>query len=425
MRFLLLILAIGIILLILWQRNKSKTSSNMKQVSWGGASQAQLATTVTEDDIAYISRGNLYLSRSGEASKQHHSPYVQKLMDRAEKRKEMHGWKENTSFSMSHTGKVTSFQSDNISVKFTSAQYLSADKLVYFLQDDDFGGLFEFDLSNMEEKRLFHKQNVSFEDLRANRTEEKIAFSDLSSNGIANICTVTADGDGFRELTGGDTLDTSPDWVPGKQQIVFQSSGIARDNNGYLIAYGPSSIQLLDLDNTEITTVLEDSRYEYISPRVDSLGNLYYIQRPYEAPRHGFDDVLTSALLFPFRLARAIFHYLNFFSMTYSQKPLTSASGHKVDMDMQNMLIQNRRINAEKAMRKGLRINGVPSLVPKSWELVKLDRNGDKTTLATSVASFDIGSNDSLYYSNGYGIFNLISYKTVVEKKLISNIMVS
>jgi hypothetical protein len=52
-------------------------------------------------------------------------------------------------------------------------------------------------------------------------------------------------------------------------------------------------------------------------------------------------------------------------------------------------------------------VHGVPSLVPESWELVRRNQEGAERVLATNVASYDIGHDGTIVYSNGRGVFVL------------------
>ena len=89
----------------------------------------------------------------------------------------------------------------------------------------------------------------------------------------------------------------------------------------------------------------------------------------------------VDALLFSFRLLRAVFHY------------------------PKNILVQGKRIDAEKALREARAVHGVPSLVPADWQLVRRSPNGAEQVLATSVASYDIGADGAVVYTNGRGVF--------------------
>ncbi len=136
-------------------------------------------------------------------------------------------------------------------------------------------------------------------------------------------------------------------------------------------------------------------------------GKLHFIRRPYETPKYSSGNILLDTLLFPFRLLRALFHYLNFFSLMYSRKPLTGAAGPAVQADIKDIILKGRRINAEKALREESQINGIASLVPRSWELVCRNRDGSERVLATNVASYDLMDDGSIVYSNGRAVFML------------------
>ena len=50
-------------------------------------------------------------------------------------------------------------------------------------------------------------------------------------------------------------------------------------------------------------------------------------------------------------------------------------------------------------------MHGVPSLVPADWQLVKRSPQGEERVLASSVASYDIGPDGVVVYTNGRGVF--------------------
>jgi hypothetical protein len=133
-------------------------------------------------------------------------------------------------------------------------------------------------------------------------------------------------------------------------------------------------------------------------------GTLHFIRRPYLTGRevHPF-RMLKDILLFPFRLLLAVFHFLQFFSMRYTGKKLTSADGARSrEADMKQMMIWGNTVNAQRA-KEG---EEPPDLAPK-WELVRRLPDGAEQVLARSVVSFDLGPDGKVYYSNGNAIFAL------------------
>ena len=378
--------------------------------------------------LAFISNGKLFYQAPGQELRELQSPHVRAVMDRMERHQQLHGWKEGTAFGRSHTGRDRHVSADAVGIQATSAQFAAHDRVLYFLRDaDSFGGLFEYDLAQDTEKRLLHKQYLSLEDLRIHPDGQRVLCAQHARNGAANIVVMDADGGNFRELTSGDTIDTAPAWVPGQADaVLFQSSGLARNPAGYVLAQGPTSIQMADTVAGSLTVILEDPRLDFLQPRVGANGFLYFIRRPYEAPRYGAENAVTDALMFPFRLVRAVLHYLNFFSLMYTRKPLITASGPAVQADLKEILIKGKRLDAEAALRSGVRLNGVPSLVPASWQLMCRSPQGEEHVLASHVASFDIAPDGTILFSNGYGVFALEGAnppQVLLRDKLIADVI--
>lgn len=375
---------------------------------------AQGATAVaapqarSEQGFAFLSNGLIFhRARDGEV-KQIHSAYAQEVIDRRERSRERHSWKQGTSFTIGAGGRARDFEPVDKPILATSATYESGGNLLYFLKDEHVGGLFCHDMATGRELRLLLRQNLHLNDLSLSPDGTLLAASVPQADGIANIALLKSDGSNLREVTGGDTVDSAPAWIPGTpERLLFQSCGLARNENGYLVAQGHSSIQKLDMKSGSVTPVFDDPQFDYLKPRVCPKGNLHFIRRPFEAPRYGASSLILDTLLFPFRLLRAVFHYLNFFSLMYTRKPLTTASGPASQADLKNILLQGRRIDAEKALRSARPVQGVPSLVPHSWELVCCAQDGTERVLATSVASYDLTADGTIIYSNGRGVFVL------------------
>ncbi len=384
--------------------------------------------TTLNRPFAYLSRGKLFLKSPNADAREVHSDYVQDLIDKREKSKRLHGWKEETSFGTSFvTRGMRQERNDNLAIEFTSLAFVPGEnKLLYFIRDEAFGGLFEHELESGKELRLVHRQNLEYEDLHINPDYDRLLCTSRSQNGIANIVSMTRDGSEFRELTAGDSSDSAPCWVDANH-VVYQSQGIARASGGYLMAYGPASLQLLDLESSEIEPVLEDAAYDFLQPRVCSEGHLYYLRRPYEAPRYGGKNILVDILMFPFRLLRAIFHYLNFFSMMYSRKPLTGAGGPDMQIDAKELMLKGMRIDAERALKRERPVNGVPSLVPSSWQLVRRTKHGQETVLARHVAAFSVSETDNIVYTNGCGIFELTpnGSATIARDRVVEEVVLT
>lgn len=53
-------------------------------------------------------------------------------------------------------GGVRQFEDNAIDVKFTATEILPNNKILYFLKDEGFGGMFRYDIESKEEHRLAH-----------------------------------------------------------------------------------------------------------------------------------------------------------------------------------------------------------------------------------------------------------------------------
>lgn len=421
MHLLLFAVVAAVLVWLLLQRRRDDSTGQGQSQGWGGGGAS------AGQRLAFVARGKLFYADAGEAPREVHSPYVQATMDRLERARERHAWKEGTAFGISAMGRARQAAGSEVVLQASSVQFAPNGRLVYFLRDRAMGGLFEQDLANGNERRLLHRQNLLLDDLRLSADGQQLLCCQQNGNGSASIVCMTVEGDDYRELTGGDTVDTAPCWVPGTtDQLVFQSAGIARGPEGHMLALGPASIQLLNTSTGALSTIFESSSSDFLQPRVDPDGNLLFIRRPYEGQRYGPSAALTDTLLFPFRILRTLFHYLNFVSLMYSRKPLSSATGPQAEADLKDILVKGRRIDAESALRSGRRVQGVPSLVPANWELVWRNRAGQERVLAQHVASFDLTADGNVLYSNGYGVFRLPregAPQVVLRDRLIAEVV--
>lgn len=390
--------------------------------------------TEAKDDISdqlrpvYISDGKLFSHSEAEKSVQIDSQYVDDMNARQEKSKKLAGWKEGTTWDTSFAqmrGMGERHEESNI--EFSSVTRVGSEKLLYFLKGAGFGGLFEYGLETQKERRLVHRQNLDYRDLSRPNERSQVLLCSMQNGGNANIAMIEPEANTYQELTGGDTIDKAPAWVWGRpNQMVYQSQGLARDPQGYIKGVGPAEIILFDTQSGELDTVFADQDTDYLQPQISRGGSLYFITRPYEGAMYTKSNALSDALFFPFRLLRAVFHYLNFFSLMYSRKPLTSAGGPQTNKDPKDIVLQGRRIDAEKALRQNTGINGTPSLVPADWILVRCDEQGNQETLATHVASYSLGADDNIVYSNGCSVFYITpegNHKKVLQEKLIDEVL--
>ncbi|AVP98402.1 hypothetical protein C7S18_14930 [Ahniella affigens] len=354
--------------------------------------------------LLFLANGKLYRRTEDQPIEEVVSPFLEDIERRQERHQELHAWKQGTAFATAFAAR-RQIGTGERDLRFAAAVFRDADHLLYFLSDQGAGGLFELNVRTGEERRLLHRQNLSLEGLRLSNDGRELYAARSAPNGVANICVLNLETLEIRDLSTGDTSDRFPCDVPGQPgAVVFQSSGLGRGPEGGFL-YGPASLQWIVPGRRELETIIEDPAFDYLQPRVAPNGNLLYLRRPYEGAGYGHGQATLDVLLLPFRLLRALFHYLNFFSLMYTRKPLTSASGQPFNEDAKALIVQGRRLDAEAALKSGRQVLGVPSLVPASWQLFARDPQGGTQVLARHVVAFDVAADGTVLYSNGFAVF--------------------
>lgn len=386
--------------------------------------------------IAYLAGGKLFLKRPGADAAPIESQYAQEVIDDAMRSRQRNEWK-----TRSQTGRIMSggtpwgggdpSDPSTRRVEITGVtQGPQAGALIYALEMDRVGGLFSYDVEEAHEQRLYHHNQFRARHLARDPMEPRVAFSLASDDGGSNIAVIGADGRGMQIVTEGDSLDEAPSWVPeSTSRLVFQSAGLGRNQAGHVVGTGPSAVQQLDLDREDLTTLLEDDRTDYLLPRMTADGILYCIRRPYQVVRGtSVVGIVKDALLLPVRLLWAVFGFLNFFSLMFSGKPLTTAGGPKREgPDPRHLLLWGKVIDAERA-EKLARDGEAASLVPKDWKLIKRTPSGEEHVVAEGVVSFDLTPDGGVIYTNGSAVFHVSPQgrrETLCRARMIEHVAVA
>jgi len=98
------------------------------------------------------------------------------------------------------------------------------------------------------------------------------------------------------------------------------------------------------------------------------------------------------------------YHWLNFFSFRNSGQPLNTQSGGQRQLDIKKMLIYGNLVNVERALQKE-RDAESPSLVPKTWELVRQTPGGEESIISRGVLAFDLAPDGTIIHTNGNAVF--------------------
>lgn len=368
--------------------------------------------------IGYLAHGKLFLKAFDGCEQEIASDFAAKLKERLQSVEDRASFRNSGSGAQFMRGGMPGAQmpgvADTFRCEFTSAASgVSNGHVCYALDAQDVRGLFVYDIGAGYERRVYHGPKFLFTGISARRGDlsEEWLVSVAQDNGASVIGLFKPDvGGGVRELTEGDSIDSYPAWMPEGKRFVYQTCGIARHpQTGQWMGLGPASIHMIDLEKGKMEVLLEDDRFDFLCPSPAGEGSLYYLKRPYE-PFHRTSPIKTlqDVVLFPFRLARAIFAFLNVFSMFFSNKPLQTAGTppNHAAPDPKAIFLHGRLVQVDKAMHDAT-VDDLTSFVPGNWELVRQERDGSSKTVTSGVVAYTVLRDGTVVYSNGRGVFRL------------------
>jgi hypothetical protein len=152
---------------------------------------------------------------------------------------------------------------------------------------------------------------------------------------VADIAMFSDDRSEYKCLTSGDSLDENPSFTE-QGTVLFNSYGVARDENNNFLGYGPSEIYELNLSTMTIKEFPQKDGFSYIKP-IQVRDEIYCIKRPLEDGNKS--NPLVDILLIPVRIAQGIVGFVSAFVHAFSGKPLVS-EGKKSDG---NTMIRQRK----------------------------------------------------------------------------------
>jgi len=340
---------------------------------------------VTDPFLAYIFHGRLHV-QSDDGGQILESAFGRSLRDRAVQIYNRHAWKLQGRGGQSLSRALRAppeRDPGEFRIAITSVTRGSnPGELLYTLETDEISGVFTRDAAGVE-KRLFHTADFRTRHLDVRPDGSEIAVSICHHNGMANVAVLKTDGSDLTELTDGESVDLAPRWAPGPgRRLVFQSAGIARDAQGQFSGYSAFGVQQLDLETGDISCLAQDANFDFLWPRMAANGDLYYIRRPSDnAPQAADPWVAAKAtVLLPYRILWAIGALIELFVARQTGQPLSAP-----------------KKAAEQAVKP-----------PSTWLLMRQMEAGEKVeTLAEGVLSFDLATDGSIVYSNGFDVYRI------------------
>jgi len=364
--------------------------------------------------FAYLSQGELHLKLGEGPVRPVESRFGQSLRDRAMQIQNRNSWKTQGTGARFMSGGALWGNRDSdpgemrIAITGISSGCQNGE-LLYSLATDDIGGVFLLRNQAREEQRLLYTADFPVRRLAASPGQGRVACVLQHKGGRSSIAMMRGNGTDLREVTQGDTIDDAPRWSPASaNEPMFQSAPIGRNQSGFAVTQGPFAIHKLDLDAGEVSTLAEDPQFDSLMPHLSGDGTLYYIRRPYRDPSQppSFWRAALDLILLPLRILFAVFQFLNFFTVRYTGNTLTTAGNARQKRpDVRQMMVWSNLLDARKAAEHDS--SGTPSLVPKTWELIRRPTGTGEEVVAKGVLSFDMYADGSLLCTNGSGVYRV------------------
>lgn len=367
--------------------------------------------------IAWISRGRLFVRNSSGDVREIESDFARNALERDQLHQANHAWKGRSgvwgSLGMEPPGVAPWEIADPArTVRFVCvARGGHANELLYVLQMGGIGGLFSYDLERDEETRLMHRQGFVATDLARSPHDGRLVLAAARDDATTGLTVTRADGLFGRNLSMSDSVDQAPCWRPDEpEQILFQSSAIVRDENGFAVGQSPYRLEQLNLESQDVLSLDEDSEHDLLQPAITDDGRMWCIRRPWKEQQRqqiSFWQLTQDVVLFPFRLARTFIYLFNFLSMAVTGKPLMQAGGPQRSPANPWMTLYGQAVDTRQALQKKNRQGSLPPLVPKQWELLRRVGDDSWQTVARHVLTYDVTAEGTCVWTDGNRIYQL------------------
>ncbi len=208
----------------------------------------------------------------------------------------------------------------------------------------------------------------------------------------------------YNEYTDGDSQETAPYFSRSvKGRLYFSTCGNARGDHGGVTAVSNRTGAYIDTNTSEMTELLSDEKYDFLSLKDDSDGNLYYIRQPYHTAKPEKFRI-SDVFFFPFRLIKALGGWLNFMSVIWGGESLNGKTpddmiGERAGRrSRRDLIIDGNIIKAEHLADKNGREE---PLLPAERVLIKREPDGAETVVAKGVLDYAVTPDGEIVRSDG------------------------
>ena len=206
----------------------------------------------------------------------------------------------------------------------------------------------------------------------------------------------------YNELTDGPSVEDSPFWSVTDGRIFCSTKGRALEGAR---GFSASSILAVDADAGTIDTLFAEEGNDLLMPKNDADGNYYFIRQPYRQPKETKEPIWKSVLLFPVRLVKALFGFINAFSILFGGEPLRKNQGRDniktKNKSPRELYFEERMREAKKNEKENAAAGDAnPGIFPRSRVLVRISPDEKETILCKGVLDYTLCS-EGVICSNG------------------------
>lgn len=286
---------------------------------------------------------------------------------------------------------------------------------LYALTTPDMGGLYLKALdADGAEGNWLSERTFRPRDLHVQGGQVAAALD--TPQGECHIALMQAGKARYEIITQGDTQDSAPFLCEDGRTLYYASAGYARNEEGMIIAKGPSALLKLDLKTGALDAVYEEDAADYLRPKVGPNGLLYFIRRPYAQPqgkRLTIVDRAKNVGAF-FKGVGRLFQFMG--DPEGAAKRTPRVAGQSKEAAQQRMLegvlvdvTRTTDANTDDADK---------GCVPDTWVLLRREADGSLTEIVKGVADYDFDG-DALVYSDGRRILRMEDGKKTVLHKAV------
>ncbi|MCI5750951.1 MAG: hypothetical protein MR038_00500 [Oscillospiraceae bacterium] len=280
---------------------------------------------------------------------------------------------------------------------------ISGDRLIYGVRLDESGSIYSRSLDPGDNSENLI---ISGKDIFPGRIDcfnGKAAVSCGENSSEKHIAVYDISGSGCHEYTDGDSIEEAPSF-DGEDRIYFSTAGYARDQSGAIAAVQNKSVVCLDTKRLAMDEILSDEKYDFLCPISDGKGGIYCIrQKAGGEKQNEGSSIFMDIILIPYRIFRALFGMLNFFSKAFGGEALKSGGDSKAKQKSEKeMFIEGNLINAEKNLKDAEK-NGEkhPGFMSAERVLIHMNLDGNYDIIRKGVLDYALLSDGNIAVSNG------------------------